>query len=168
MSDEPESKTFRVNDRRRFDSEGNLRPPGEEGVDGAEASPASDAPAVQAKAPPERGPERKAPPERGPEPKAPPERGPEARASGGSNPIQFGDLVLSIATTALAYMGHEPGESELVPGKANLPMAAQNIDILAMLAEKTRGNLSREEEDILNSMLYQLRTMYVELASRRS
>jgi hypothetical protein len=43
----------------------------------------------------------------------------------------------------------------------NLPIAKQTIDILGMLEEKTRGNLSKEEDDMLNHILYDLRLLYV-------
>ena len=43
----------------------------------------------------------------------------------------------------------------------NLPMAKQTIDILSMLQEKTAGNLSEEEENLLKNILYDLRIMYV-------
>ena len=43
----------------------------------------------------------------------------------------------------------------------NLPMAKQTIDILSMLQEKTVGNLSEEEENLLKNVLYDLRMMYV-------
>ena len=43
----------------------------------------------------------------------------------------------------------------------NLPMAKQTIDILSMLEEKTRGNLSGDEENILKNVLYDLRILFV-------
>jgi hypothetical protein len=44
-------------------------------------------------------------------------------------------------------------------------MAKHTIDILAMLAEKTRGNLSTEEANLLKDMLFELRMKYVQKAS---
>ncbi len=43
----------------------------------------------------------------------------------------------------------------------NLSMAKQTIDILSMLEEKTAGNLSKDEEDLLKNILYDLRIIYV-------
>jgi hypothetical protein len=43
----------------------------------------------------------------------------------------------------------------------NLPMAKQTVDLLAMLEEKTRGNLTSDEENILKNILYELRMLYV-------
>jgi hypothetical protein len=52
----------------------------------------------------------------------------------------------------------DPGSGQKVK---NLPLAKQTIDILGMLEEKTRGNLSGDEENLLKSMLHDLRLMYV-------
>ena len=43
----------------------------------------------------------------------------------------------------------------------NLPLAKQTIDILGMLEEKTRGNLTKDEETMLKNILYDLRMIYV-------
>jgi hypothetical protein len=43
----------------------------------------------------------------------------------------------------------------------NLSMGKQTIDILGMLEEKTKGNLSKEEENLLKNILYDLRIIYV-------
>jgi hypothetical protein len=45
-------------------------------------------------------------------------------------------------------------------------MALQTIDLLEMLQEKTRGNLSDDEEQLLESMLYELRMQFVEVQRR--
>jgi hypothetical protein len=45
-------------------------------------------------------------------------------------------------------------------------MAQQSIDLLAMLQEKTRGNLSGDEAKFLDNMLYDLRMLYVEVSTR--
>jgi hypothetical protein len=46
----------------------------------------------------------------------------------------------------------------------NLPLAQQMIDILAMLEEKTRGNLSAEERQLIDQVLYELRMRFVEVS----
>ncbi|MGF1509994.1 MAG: DUF1844 domain-containing protein [Myxococcota bacterium] len=165
MSDEPETKTFRVKDRRRFDAEGNVRP---RDPDEDEAAPVQEtsrpAPDVPPRRPAPDVPSGRASSRRPTEP--PPRTAPSGPppAGGPTGTIGFADLVMSVSTTALAYLGHEPGEPGRVPAQVNLRLASQNIDILAMLQQKTKGNLSREEEELINTLLYELRTIYVDVA----
>ena len=49
--------------------------------------------------------------------------------------------------------------------QVNLPQAQEIIDILSMLEDKTKGNLSAEEQSVMTDMLYALRMKYVALAS---
>ncbi len=74
--------------------------------------------------------------------------------------IDFSTFVISLNSSALVQLGilEEPGTGRKAK---NLPLAKQTIDILAMLEEKTKGNLSRDEENILKSLLYDLRMLYV-------
>jgi Domain of unknown function (DUF1844) len=74
--------------------------------------------------------------------------------------INFATFVLSINSSALVQLGliEDPASGQKT---RNLPMAKQTIDLLAMLEEKTRGNLSAEEENVLKSILYELRMIYV-------
>jgi hypothetical protein len=74
--------------------------------------------------------------------------------------IDFSMLVLSLATSAMVHMGLVP-ESEGGSTEKNLPLAHQTIDTLALLQEKTRGNLTDEETKLLQSVLYELRLSYV-------
>jgi hypothetical protein len=78
-------------------------------------------------------------------------------------PITFSAFVLSLATTAAVHFGDlgdpEGGEKE----EPNLEAAAQMIDILALLQEKTRGNLEPEEDRLLGQVLYELRLRFVEV-----
>jgi hypothetical protein len=76
--------------------------------------------------------------------------------------INFASFVLSLAATAAVHFGDrmEPGETEAPP--VDLVAAGQMIDILALLEEKTRGNLSAEERQLLETVLYELRLRYVE------
>jgi hypothetical protein len=74
--------------------------------------------------------------------------------------IDFATFVLSINSSVLVQLGliEDPGSG----GKTkNLPMAKQTIDMLAMLEEKTKGNLTSDEESILKNILYELRMLYV-------
>ena len=76
--------------------------------------------------------------------------------------IDFVTFVLSLSTNAMVSLGLLP-RSEGGDKKRDLPLARQTIDILALLQEKTRGNLTGEEERILDSVLYDLRMTYVQV-----
>ena len=78
--------------------------------------------------------------------------------------IDFNTFVLSMSSTALVQLGAAPKElfGGAEPPPASLPMAKQTIDLLAMLEEKTRGNLTGEEERLLQQVLFDLRMRYVE------
>ena len=72
--------------------------------------------------------------------------------------VEFSGLVLGFCSAALSYMGYGDAST----GKS-LPLAKQNIDILGLLAEKTKGNLTDEEQRLLNDALLDLRTKYSDL-----
>jgi hypothetical protein len=74
--------------------------------------------------------------------------------------IDFSTFVLSLGSSALIHLGEIPD-----PGGTaakDLPLAKQTIDIIAMLQEKTKGNLDAAEEHLLRSLLYDLRVKYVD------
>ena len=77
--------------------------------------------------------------------------------------IDFATFVLSMTHSALIHLGDAPnpatGETDV-----DLGMARQTIDILGLLQEKCRGNLTGEEERVLNQSLYDLRMRFVEVA----
>ncbi len=76
-------------------------------------------------------------------------------------PFNFSTFCLSLATSTMIHLGLAP-----VPGseqiERQLPLAKQTIDILGLLQEKTKGNLTSEEEHLLSNLLYDLRLRYVE------
>lgn len=76
--------------------------------------------------------------------------------------INFASFVLSLAATAAVHFGDrlEPGETE--PGPVDLLSAGQMIDILALLEEKTKGNLTPDEQQLLDTILYELRLRFIE------
>ena len=74
--------------------------------------------------------------------------------------INFPTFVASLNASALLHLGAIEDPSSGKKNK-NLPMAKQTIDILNMLQEKTSGNLTQEEENMLKNILYDLRIMYV-------
>ena len=51
-------------------------------------------------------------------------------------------------------------------GELNLPLARHHIDLVAMLQEKTRGNLTGEEERLLHQVVYDLRMRFIKVAER--
>ena len=76
-------------------------------------------------------------------------------------PLDFSTLVLSMASTAMVHLGQVPspgGETR----ERDLDAAKQAIDILAILEQKTRGNLEDAEAKLLKSLLYDQRVAYVD------
>jgi hypothetical protein len=80
--------------------------------------------------------------------------------------VTFLGFVLSLAHTAAVHFGDvpDPVSGETIP--ANLPAAQQMIDILSLLEEKTRGNLTAEERQFMEQILYELRLRYVEASKQ--
>lgn len=146
--DREDDRGFKVTDRRQFDAEGQVR---------------SDAPPKE--------PPRKPEPVLRPQPGAGPERtrddGPATQPPADeSDQIDFQSFVLSLATSALMYMGEVPSP-DTGRREVHLEAARQNIDILSMLQAKTRGNLTPEESRLLDSALYELRMKYVAKTQQR-
>ncbi len=81
--------------------------------------------------------------------------------------LSFSTFILSLGTSALMLMGEQLSpENPALP--VNLPQAKEIIDILRILEEKTKSNLTEEEASVLHDMLYTLQMKYVELASGSS
>jgi hypothetical protein len=77
--------------------------------------------------------------------------------------IDFNTFVLSLSTSALMHLGEGAEKGEKDGGAVvDLAMARQTIDLLGLLEQKTRGNLSGEEERLLTQVLFDLRMRYVE------
>jgi len=74
--------------------------------------------------------------------------------------INFATFIFSLNSSALVHLGmiEDPATRKNVK---SLPLAKQTIDILGMLEEKTQGNLSTDEENLLKNILHDLRLMYV-------
>lgn len=91
-----------------------------------------------------------------------------ARATGGPDlpAIDFTTLVLSLSHSALLHLGDAPDPASGATA-VDLPLARQSIDMIAMLQEKTRGNLTGAEERTLSQALYDLRMRYVEVTKSR-
>jgi hypothetical protein len=91
----------------------------------------------------------------------------EREATRSLPPADFATLVLSLGSSAVANLGESPSGDDNKPSR-NLPMAKHAIDLLSVLEEKTKGNLSSEEEQILESLLFDLRLRYVEAVKQGS
>jgi Domain of unknown function (DUF1844) len=82
-------------------------------------------------------------------------------------PIDFYTFVLGLGSSAFVHLGDAPHPETGAPGMPDLFLAKQVIDILAMLAEKTKGNLTPEEERFLDSLLTDLKIRFVEQSAKR-
>jgi hypothetical protein len=80
--------------------------------------------------------------------------------------VTFLGFVLSLAHTAAVHFGDVPDPVTGETAAANLPAAQQMIEILSLLEEKTRGNLTAEERQFLDQILYELRLRYVEASKQ--
>ncbi|MEW6374673.1 MAG: DUF1844 domain-containing protein [Thermodesulfobacteriota bacterium] len=74
--------------------------------------------------------------------------------------INFSSLIFSLSTSVLIQLGEVQDPNTQQPAK-NLPLAKQTIDLIGMLQEKTKGNLTSDEEKLLENILYDLRLRYV-------
>ncbi len=74
--------------------------------------------------------------------------------------ISFINLIFSLSTSVLIQLGEiqDPVNQQLAK---NLPLAKQTIDLIGMLQEKTKGNLTPDEEKAVENILYDLRLRYV-------
>lgn len=78
--------------------------------------------------------------------------------------INFINFLFSLSTSVLIQLGDIQDPITKQPSK-NLPLAKQTIDLIGMLQEKTKGNLTPDEEKFLEHILYDLRMRYVKLTS---
>jgi hypothetical protein len=167
-----EKPTFKITDRRLFNADGTPRPgavreepaepaPTETGAnaraatDDARAASASTSTRAETRAasqPDARG-ERETTGEPG---------GAEEQAGAGADPTPFANLVMFIASPAAAAMGMSEHPS-MQQGELDLPLARHCIELLATVREKTRGNVGDQEQQILESILAELRMQYVSL-----
>ena len=75
--------------------------------------------------------------------------------------ITFSTFILSLSSSVLFHLGEIPEPSTGAKNE-DLPLAKQTIDILGMLEEKTKGNLTAEEKNLLSNILYDLRMRYIQ------
>ena len=139
LEENNQDSQFKVTDRRQFTSEGEVRQESE-----AEPEPSA--------APP---PEMEERPRQAPEERAPETAEPDSQES-----LNFASFMLSLATTGMVHLGEIP-EPTTGQKLENLEAARQMIDILDILKEKTAGNLSPEESQLMESLLYELRMKFL-------
>ena len=82
--------------------------------------------------------------------------------------ISFLAFVMSLAHTVAVHFGDVPDPVSGQTIEPNLPAAQQMIDILAMLETKTRGNLTPEERQVLEQLVYELRMRFLEISRNGS
>lgn len=80
-------------------------------------------------------------------------------------PLDFSTFLLSISHSALVNLGAAP-HPETNQLKADLALAKQDIDLLGLLDDKTKGNLTGDEERLLTQMLFDLRMRFVEATKK--
>ncbi len=76
--------------------------------------------------------------------------------------VNFPAFVLSLGHTAAVHFGDVADPMSGQRYEANLPAAKQMIDILVMIEEKTRGNLSAEERQLLDQLIHELKVRFVQ------
>ena len=80
--------------------------------------------------------------------------------------VDFLNLVVSMSHSALLHLGDAPDPATGGLEK-NLPLARQTIDLLGLLQEKTKGNLTGAEEHMMDQVVYELRMRFVEVSKGR-
>lgn len=75
--------------------------------------------------------------------------------------LDFTTFILSVGSAAFMGLGISPPGSDEAP-QTNLELARQNIDLLELISEKTKGNRTPEEERLLEQLLFETRMRYVE------
>lgn len=76
--------------------------------------------------------------------------------------VSFTGFIVSLATTAAVAFGDIADPNTGQRTEPNLSLAAQMIEIITMLQEKTHGNLSPDEAKLVDDLLYELRLRFVE------
>jgi hypothetical protein len=79
---------------------------------------------------------------------------------GPKHPIEFNTFLLGLASTALIHLGDTP-HPETGKAERDLELARQSVELLSMLREKTRGNLTADEERFFDNLLADLRLRFV-------
>jgi hypothetical protein len=174
------NKPFVVTDRRKFTKDGELRPDADPSPEREEraAAPVEPVPAASepqaAASSPEAAPEAEMPPAPTAEENDQARRAYEMTAERldtavrSANPgmdhpppMSFDQLVQSVYMTAMMQLGAATHEGQ--QPQVDILGARQSVDMLGVLAEKTKGNLSPEETRLLDSALFELRMAFLEI-----
>jgi hypothetical protein len=145
MSSEQKPSRFTVTDRRSFAGASEPTPPAPEPTPPAPEPP----PATAAETP---------------------SPGPPAAATATADPakslppVDFTTFVLSLGSSALMHLGEVEHPQSAGKPRRDLPLAKHTIDLLSMVQAKTKGNLSSQEDKLLESLLFDLRLRYVAAA----
>lgn len=86
-----------------------------------------------------------------------------ASAPGDLPKPDFAGFLISLGSSAFVHMGLIPDPETGESRAPNLAIARQTIDMIELLEEKTRGNLTAEERQLLEQLLYELRLRFVEV-----
>ena len=81
--------------------------------------------------------------------------------------LSFTAFVISLATSAAIHFGDTPDPATGQRAELSLEGASQMISTLALLDQKTRGNLTAEERSVLDQVLYELRVRFAEASGGR-
>jgi Domain of unknown function (DUF1844) len=165
---EKHKESFTVTDRRLFTAEGELRKdvPEEQEAPATKQEPQKAASPAQATAEPEAPTAAEQHEQAQAYQKSSAEMDRQAELSGISAKdmeITFERFLASLYMTGMVQLGlmHEQG----MPPQVDLLGARQTIDTLALLSEKTKGNLTPKEQNFLQNALYELRMAYVEVTN---
>jgi hypothetical protein len=148
-TEEEKPKAFKVDDRRRFSSEGELK--AEHRADAVHSDRSASTAAEHATPP---------------SPDTATGFTAVTQPAAGTAPIgemSFATFMVSLSTQALVHLGEIP-DAQSGQFAADLLAAEQLIDLIAMLQDKTRGNLDEGETQLVQSILFELRMRYVERA----
>lgn len=75
--------------------------------------------------------------------------------------LDFSTFIISLGTSAQLHMGLVKPSDQDLNVEVSLPHAKQTIDILEMLQTKVKGNLDKEESDLLSLLIYELKVSFV-------
>ena len=82
------------------------------------------------------------------------------------NKLDFNAFVLSLGSSAIINLGEAPDPTTGKKAEPDLALGQQSIDLLALLQDKTRGNLTADESRFIEQMLYDLRMLFVTVSKK--
>jgi len=138
MTKEQEEQSFRVTDKRGFRDEGGSGTP--EASEKAEAKPAGETSAAAEQKPP-------------------------SEEASGRPSIDFPSYILSYYTQGLVLLGEVPNPYTNKK-EEDVEAARHTIDILSMLEQKTKGNLTNAEKQLIETVIYELRMRFMAKTNR--